>query len=299
MSNKYQDLAEGKTKLIVRVEPEEKIITARLGAKDDITAGDGVKHDILPGKAELATTTTCNVFGLLKACGQPVAFYRQDSPTSFLAPYCRMLKWEVVVRRRARGSILKRRRELKEFDRFDPLLVEFYLKTSDKIWKSFPLECDDPLAEFLPDGSVLLWKPSKAYVKGTHFLKLRKSEVYDEPGDATLISEMTDLAVKGFLILERAWAMVGGTLDDYKAEFGIDENGRLLMADVLDNDSWRLRYAKFGSREVIPRSVDKQVYRDGGDLKLVLKNYQLVAKLTEAFPGMHTEIKTWFEARYS
>ena len=49
-------------------------------AKDDITAGDGAKHDIIPDKGRLATATTCNVFRLLKACGLPVGFVEQGQP---------------------------------------------------------------------------------------------------------------------------------------------------------------------------------------------------------------------------
>lgn len=35
--------------------------------KDNITAGDGAKHDVMAGKAELATRTTCNVFDYLSS----------------------------------------------------------------------------------------------------------------------------------------------------------------------------------------------------------------------------------------
>jgi len=77
-------------------------------SKDDITAGDGAKHDVIPGKGRLATATTCNVFRLLKVCGLPVAFEEQDSALSFVAPGCTMLPYEVVIRREAHGSYLKR-----------------------------------------------------------------------------------------------------------------------------------------------------------------------------------------------
>ena len=100
-------IIEGKTKKIIDL-GENRV---RVLSKDDITAGDGAKHDILANKATLSTTTTSNVFELLRYCGLPVAFCEQDSLTSFIAPNCRMLPWEVVVRRRAKGSILKRKPE--------------------------------------------------------------------------------------------------------------------------------------------------------------------------------------------
>src|SRR5438128_8937851 len=99
-------VTEGKTKKVYAVKGGSGLVT--VVAKDDITAGDGAKHDIIPDKGRLATATTCNVFRLLKTCGLPVAFDEQDSAISFSAPKCDMLPYEVVVRREAHGSYLKR-----------------------------------------------------------------------------------------------------------------------------------------------------------------------------------------------
>ncbi len=82
-------VAEGKTKKIHLVKGSSDL--AVVVAKDDITAGDGAKHDIIPDKGRLATATTSNVFRLLQACGLPVAFVEQDSAISFTAPKCLML----------------------------------------------------------------------------------------------------------------------------------------------------------------------------------------------------------------
>ena len=97
---------EGKTKKVYKIKDGSDLVAVI--AKDDITAGDGAKHDIIPDKGRVATATTSNVFRLLKACGLPVAFVEQDSATSFVAPNCVMLPYEVVVRREAHGSYLKR-----------------------------------------------------------------------------------------------------------------------------------------------------------------------------------------------
>ncbi|HEY2811264.1 MAG TPA: phosphoribosylaminoimidazolesuccinocarboxamide synthase [Rhabdochlamydiaceae bacterium] len=51
-------LTEGKTK-ILHSYPQD-LSLAIFESKDDITTGDGAKHDIIRGKAEIATTTTCN-----------------------------------------------------------------------------------------------------------------------------------------------------------------------------------------------------------------------------------------------
>src|SRR3989344_4483780 len=118
-------IAEGKTKVIFPKEPG----IVRIRSKKDITAGDGAKHDVIDKKDEYATMTTCAVFELLNACNIPTAFRKQLSKIEFEAVHCAMLPYEVVVRRIALGSYLKRNRHVVREDRLDPLVVEFYLKT--------------------------------------------------------------------------------------------------------------------------------------------------------------------------
>ena len=145
-------VAEGKTKKIHLLDGRPGLAT--IVSKDDITAGDGAKHDIIPDKGRLANATTCNVFRLLKACGLPVAFVEQDSAISFVAPKCDMLPYEVVVRREAHGSYLKRNPHLAKGQLFPQAIVEFYLKTKDKNWKGKPLVADDPFMQLSDDAKA-------------------------------------------------------------------------------------------------------------------------------------------------
>jgi phosphoribosylaminoimidazole-succinocarboxamide synthase len=64
---------------------------------------------------------------------------------------------------------------------------------------------------------------------------------------------------------------------DFKIECGFDrETGALLVADVIDSDSGRLR---FGDRD-----MSKQAYRDGSQsLPDIKKNFDEVAELTKQF----------------
>jgi phosphoribosylaminoimidazole carboxylase / phosphoribosylaminoimidazole-succinocarboxamide synthase len=277
-------LNEGKTKKIHRLTGSADLVA--LVSKDDITAGDGAKHDVISDKGRLANATTCNVFRLLKACGLPVAFEEQDSATSFIAPLCEMLPYEVVVRREAHGSYLKRHPHLSRGELFSKLIVELYLKTKDKDWKGKPLVADDPLMAHVADaGQIRLFNPAKPIQGQEPFLVLSESEVFSKPDEAKTFPEMRATACRAFLALEKAWQLEGGTLVDLKVEFGYDTKGRLLLADVIDNDSWRV--VESGAY------IDKQVYRDGGALDDVAEKYRRVAGITGHFRVPRQRIVLW------
>ena len=277
-------LAEGKTKVIGQspADPEKVIVVS----KDDITAGDGAKHDLLSGKAAMATRTTCNNFRLLKACGIPVGFDEQLSPISFSAPKCQMLPYEVVIRREAHGSYLKRNPGMEKGRLFPRLLVEFYLKTNHRKWNAHDLLCDDPFMSYdEAAGTVSLFEPSKPLATQKSFLVLPEAEVFSHQGESKFFKEMSAIARRAFLVLEKAWQLEGGALVDCKVEFGLTAEGRLLLSDVIDNDSWRvLEHGAY---------IDKQVYRDGGTLDAVAANYQRVAGITDHFRVPTQRIVIW------
>jgi len=224
------------------------------------------------------------VFRLLKACGLPVAFDEQVDATTFLAPLCKMLPYEVVVRREAHGSYLKRMPGLAKGHLFPKLLVEFFLKTNGRKWNQHTLLCDDPLMEY-SDGAIALYEPSKPVPSQKPFLTLKGSEVFGRPGEWKLFPEITKIARCAFLALEKAWQIEGRTLVDFKVEFGLTKRGELLLADVIDNDSWRV--LENGAY------IDKQAYRDGGKLDDVAEKYRRVAGITDGFRLPFQQVVIW------
>jgi len=197
-----------------------------------------------------------------------------------------MLPYEVVVRREAHGSYLKRHPHLSRGELFAKLIVELYLKTKDKDWKGKPLVADDPLMAHVADaGQIRLFNPAKPIQGQEPFLVLTEPEVFSKPDEAKTFPEMRAIACRAFLALEKAWQLEGGTLVDLKVEFGYDTKGRLLLADVIDNDSWRV--VESGSY------IDKQVYRDGGALDDVAEKYRRVAGITGHFRVPRQRIVLW------
>ena len=291
-------LSEGKTKKIFAVNDAPVDVIAE--SKDDITAGDGKKHDVIPMKAQWATTTTCNVFRLLQQCRAPVAFKEQIDATSFLAPRCRMIPLEVVVRREAHGSFLQRNPNSRKGTTFPRLMVEFFLKTSGRHWQGreqlYDLACDDPLVIIEPRTAktVFFFDPHKPLQDP--FLELPLNEVFDFKNVEQVFMHLSGAARYAFLVLEKSWQILDRRLVDFKIEFGVpfgtslDENGSLpvgqiLIADVIDNDSWRV--LQDGAY------IDKQIYRDGKDISVVAENYRLVAELTGNFSLPKQALVLW------
>ena len=239
-------LAEGKTKVIY-AHPEKPGLIYMVH-KDGLTAGDGARRSTLPGKGEVACRTTSNVFELLEAEAIPTHYMGRVDDNVNLVVACDMIPLEVVMRRIATGSYIRRNPHIQEGTRFDPVLVEFFLK-------------DDALHDPL----------------------ISKGEI-EEQGIATQeeIAYMEKTGEQVFLTLEKAWAKQGVTLVDCKIEYGRPRSGggSLLVADVIDNDSWRIWPAGDKSR-----MLDKQVYRDmpevtDAGLAELLSKYRLVADLT-------------------
>lgn len=251
-------------------------------SKDDITAGDGKKHDILPGKGALSTRTNANIMRLLKACGIPVAFVEQVGPTTFVADACEMLLLEEVMRRESHGSHQKSYPHIRKGQRFERLLSQSFLKTSGKKWKDLDLPVDDPLMRFTEDGKVELLRPDQPIEGQKPFAVLEDYPLKDRPD---LRAEIEQIKRKVFLILEAALRPYGLRLVDFKIEFGITRDGRLVLADVIDSDSWRVVKDK--------SYMDKQIYRDGGSLDEVLAKYQKMADITDRFELPMQQLIVW------
>ena len=277
-------MAEGKTKVIWDAGDDEVLVES----KDDITAGDGAKHDLLEGKAVYSTRTTSNCLEFLQAHGVETHFLGRVDARTFRARNVQMIPIELVARRIATGSYLKRRSDVVEGTIFDDLIVEFFEKDDPN---------HDPLVIIDQVGNRMLrFVASKPLGEGFMGEAPFSELWWCNPAHhqvPKLVAGLADTTRMVFTMLERAWAEQAVALVDLKIECGFDvASGNLLVADVIDNDSWRIWPG--GDKAEMK---DKQVYRDlagvddpaakAKELGAIKKNYAWVAEATDAFTSIH------------
>ena len=253
--NKGLEVARGKTKVLFEKSGQPDVLVVQ--ALDSITAGDGARRNEIPGKGRIAAKTTARVFRLLNLCGLPTHYLsggEDDDDNEMLVRRCTMVPLEVVVRGVAAGSLVKRKPGIARGSIIVPRLVEFFLKDDAN---------HDPLIE-----------PEEIVARGIA-----------TPGE---LGTMSELARITFEILAHAWRRHETLLVDLKIEFGrligAEGRGNLAIADVIDNDSWRIWPQ--GREDLM---LDKQLYRNLAevtpeDLDRVRANYEKVAELVGSFP---------------
>jgi phosphoribosylaminoimidazole-succinocarboxamide synthase len=255
--NKLKRLAEGKTKIIYENPDDPKTIF--MVFKDDITAGDGVKHDILEGKALLDWQTNRDIFEFLNRMG--VETHYIESPqekVSLVKKLDQKINLEVVTRRVAAGSILKWS-NIAEGTRFDPLVTQFHYK-------------DDFLHDPMLDNGFI-----------NHIIRDKGSHEF---------AEMRETNEIVFILLEKAFAQFKVQLIDFKLEYGIVD-GTVLVIDEITGGSFRLwPFAKENPNlnqpnvlsELDPSNrLDKDIYRRGEELSKVKSKFQVIANITGKF----------------
>jgi phosphoribosylaminoimidazole-succinocarboxamide synthase len=255
--NKGIEIARGKTKVLYENpgQPHQLVVAQT----DAISAGDGARRHEIAGKGRLAAQTTARVFRLLNLCGLPTHYLNggeDDDYNEMVVRRCNMIPLEVVTRGVAAGSFVKRNPSVQRGALLVPRVIEFFLKDD---------AAHDPM--IAPDQIV--------------------AQSIAAPQEVGI---MTELARLTFDILSHAWRKRDVLLVDLKIEFGRlaggENQGQLVIADVIDNDSWRIWPQ--GREELM---LDKQIYRnlegvDDEALEQVKRAYERVAELVGTFPVM-------------
>lgn len=195
-------LYEGKAKRVFSTEVENQL---RVEYKDEVTAGNGAKKDIMKGKGRLNNQITSIIFDYLSHKGIESHFIKQLSETEQLVKEVKIIPLEVVVRNVAAGSITKRLGLDKGYQ-FNEPLVEFFYKNDD---------LNDPL---ITDDHVKLL--NIANDEEIQTLKQMAKDI-----NHVLIQLMDEMDLQ---------------LVDFKIEFGKTQDGKILLADEISPDTCRI-----------------------------------------------------------
>ena len=222
-------LAEGKTKVVYSFDNDK----ALLYFKDDITAGDGARHDVLPGKGVLNAQTSAYLFRVLEGKGVETHYVGMYDERTMIVKNLKMIPVEVVLRNIATGSIVKRL-PIKEGEVFDPPIVEFFLKDDQR---------HDPMLNYYHMEHLKLMTREEARIAEEIMLKINE-------------------------VLYPLLKSKGLILYDFKVEFGRLGN-KLVVGDELTLDSMRVReegtgrildkdlYRKGADLETVKRSYEE------------------------------------------
>lgn len=229
-----EKLYEGKAKILYPTDDPEILLTH---FKDDATAFNAQKRGQIIGKGEMNCAIATHLFGLLEAEGIPTHYIDTPKPNQMLVKRVQIVPLEVVVRNIAAGSLCKQT-GLPVGKVLPKPLVEFYLK-------------DDSLGDPLLTSDRLF------------LLELATPEQ---------VNQLTSLALQINKILTDFFNRCSITLVDFKLEFGVTSNQKLLLADEISPDTCRL----WNQAETDPdrRVMDKDRFRR--DLGNVEDAYQQV-----------------------
>ena len=193
--------------------------------KDDATAGNGKKHQVVDGKGVLNNRISEFIFSKLNNLGIPTHFVRRLNMREQLIREVEIIPIEVIVRNVAAGSIAKRL-GLEQGTRLPRSIIEFYYK-------------DDALGD-----------PMIAEEHITAFGWATPQELDD----------IMSLAVRVNDFLSGLFTGIGIRLVDFKIECGRQFEGdlmRIVVADEISPDTCRLWDIK------THRKLDKDVFREG------------------------------------
>ncbi|MEM0438635.1 MAG: phosphoribosylaminoimidazolesuccinocarboxamide synthase [Desulfurococcaceae archaeon] len=223
---------EGKSKRVYVKKPGELVFEF----KDEVTAGDGAIKASAPGKGALCASVSAHLFRILEDSGIETHFLDYDGSRRITVRGLKMIPIEVIVRNFSYGSLLKRMPLYRELEPLIPPLIEFHYKDDS---------LHDPLV--LPED-----------ILRTGLLS------------AAELDEMIKKSVSINDILKKYFESFGLKLVDIKLEFGFDPSRRLVLADEISGDTFRVL-------DESGRHLDKEVFRRTKSVDALLEAYQRLA----------------------
>lgn len=223
-------LYEGKAKRIYNTD-DENIVWVEY--KDSATAFNGEKKAEITGKGRLNNEITSLLFRKLSEEGIINHFVERLSETEQLVKKVTIIPIEVVVRNIVAGSLSKRL-GLEEGIELDEAIVEFYYK-------------DDALGDPLVTEDHI------------RILNIATTEQ---------LQILRQLALRVNGVLKEYFSKCDVRLVDFKLEFGMTEDGEIILADEISPDTCRLWDVHTNEK------LDKDVFRR--DLGNMIDGYEKI-----------------------
>lgn len=195
-------LYEGKAKILYATADPEILLTVY---KDDATAFNAQKRGQIEGKGVINCQITAALYQWLDSMGIATHYIDCPEPNQMRVKAVKIVPIEVVVRNIAAGSLC-RQTGLPEGQILDKPLIEYYYKNDD---------LGDPLLTRDRIFLLNLVTPQR-------------------------LAKIEDLAGKINQNLRSFFNKCQVTLVDFKLEFGIDSEQKLLLADEISPDTCRL-----------------------------------------------------------
>jgi len=192
-------LYNGKVKTVIQCIKDDQVL---IQYHDKVTAGNGEKEDYLEGKGKINCEISCLIFKELEKAGVKTHFIQPAGTALMRCKKVEIIPIEVVVRNYADGSIV-RQTTIPKYTKFNPPLIEFYLKDDDK---NDPLLTEDRL----------------------HIMGYRQLHQYKQ------------YAREVNAVVSNLFEQIGIRLIDFKIEFGTTSDGTIVVADEISPDGCRL-----------------------------------------------------------
>lgn len=211
-----------------------------LESSDRISAGNGAKRDVIPGKGVSNNTISSAIFKYLEENGIPTHYVCEGSnEASKIVKAAKMIPLEVICRLYSSGSFCKHY-ECEKGIEFKEPLIEYTYKSDS---------AGDPLI----DRKTILAIPEKTLIRSERELNL--IEYY---------------TARTGLLLADFYNQMGIKLIDFKVEYGRIPSGQIVLCDEISPDTCRLIDIETGE------ILDKDIFRQ--DLGDVSKGYNEVLK---------------------
>ena len=214
---KLEQLYEGKAKKVFKTDDPELLIVEY---KDDATAFNGLKKGTIAGKGVINNEMSNRLMQMLEKQGIPTHFVKELDSRQTLVKQVSIVPLEVIVRNISAGSFAKHY-GVEEGIVFEHPTIEFSYKND---------ALGDPLLNTYHALALKLATPEE--IKTIEDYSFRIND-----------------ALKAF------WATCGVTLVDFKLEFGITNDGQLVLADEISPDTCRFWDTRTGEK------LDKDRFR--------------------------------------